>query len=283
MILGTTAIRDRLEKGQIFRPDTWDSRNVKEASYQLRVARDGLLLNGTPYPPGSSRPSEHIDVDPGEMVVLSTMEQFNLPEDIVGRLGLTLNYTVRGLTPLFGFQVDPGYSANFDDERLYLRVVNLGPETVRVMPGTDLFNIEFHEVSGDVVVGKRERTFKRILDHLPPGAGDTYASTVRRDVEREVDRLERGFQPVVLFGVFLVASAVIGAVVAILVSVLTNDSAEAPSWFQTWGWVLLASLAGVAFAVTALVGVATIFASGRVMRRHPSGPGERQRDSSRRP
>ena len=53
MILGTAAIRERLEKGEIFRSGTWISGNVGEASYELRVASDGLILEDGPIPPDS--------------------------------------------------------------------------------------------------------------------------------------------------------------------------------------------------------------------------------------
>ena len=46
MILGHNEIHNRLTKGEIFRKGTWESCCIKEASYALRVAPDGLMLEG---------------------------------------------------------------------------------------------------------------------------------------------------------------------------------------------------------------------------------------------
>ena len=43
MILSGDAILNRLQDGQIFRQGTWHEDFIKEASYALRVANDGLL------------------------------------------------------------------------------------------------------------------------------------------------------------------------------------------------------------------------------------------------
>ena len=56
MILGGSAIRERLEKGEIFRADTWEDSCIKEASYTLRVAPDGIMIDGKTFPPGEDLP-----------------------------------------------------------------------------------------------------------------------------------------------------------------------------------------------------------------------------------
>ena len=46
MILDKTTIRERLYNGEVFKDGTWVEESIKEASYALRVASDGLLLRG---------------------------------------------------------------------------------------------------------------------------------------------------------------------------------------------------------------------------------------------
>ena len=53
MILGHNEIHNRIAKGEVFRGGTCDPGCVKEASYVLRIAADGLLLDGKFYDPFS--------------------------------------------------------------------------------------------------------------------------------------------------------------------------------------------------------------------------------------
>ena len=150
MILGEDAIRRRLKDGQVFRDGSWVDESIREASYVLRVASDGLLLGGKRFRPGKDKVDQRIEINPGEIAILSTMERLNMPRDLVGKLGIRFNYATQGLTGLMGIQVDPYFGWGHDDERLYIRVANLGNESVPIDLGADVFTFELHEVSGNV-------------------------------------------------------------------------------------------------------------------------------------
>ncbi|MDP2856624.1 MAG: hypothetical protein Q8P50_01435 [Bacillota bacterium] len=62
MLLGTRALRQRLDKGEIFHPGIWVAGSIKEASYALRVASDGLMVEGEQYPPHTTYPRPYIVV-----------------------------------------------------------------------------------------------------------------------------------------------------------------------------------------------------------------------------
>ena len=82
MILGTTEIRKRLDAGEIFRQGTWDAECIKEASYALRVAQDGMVFDGKPYAPeGGDCPEWPITLKPGHLATLSTLERLCMPGD----------------------------------------------------------------------------------------------------------------------------------------------------------------------------------------------------------
>ena len=72
MILSGEAILERLRDGQIFRQGTWDAASIMEASYALRLANDGLLVNGEFYDPGVPYTGSYISIEPGEIAILST-------------------------------------------------------------------------------------------------------------------------------------------------------------------------------------------------------------------
>ena len=132
MILDKETIRERLYNGEVFKDGTWVEESIKEASYALRVASDGLLLRGKRYKPNEESIEGRIEIKPGEIAILSTIERLDMPGDLVGKLGIRFDYATQGLTGLMGIQVDPYFGWGHEDERLYIRVANLGNETILI-------------------------------------------------------------------------------------------------------------------------------------------------------
>lgn len=260
MILGHDEIRKRLNAGEIFRKDTWVDCSIKEASYALRVAKDGMVVGGRIYEPdGNSYPNSFIEIEPGSIAILSTVEQLNMPGDLVGRLGIRLDYASKGLTGLMGIQVDPFYGRNHSDERLYIKVANFGNEIVKIPPGDRVFNIEFSTVKG-AYNPEKPSTWKRIKDSLASQEHIdwTYMTRVQTDAQgiesrviRDIDGIREGSQSVVMFGVFLVAITILGVMTALILNVK-----GAPSWVTDVGWIALLVLLFI--AVLAIVAFVTI-------------------------
>lgn len=266
MILATSEIRRRLSEGLLFRPGSWVPEGVQEASYDLRVAPDGLFAGGQPYSPGKPYPKDYIQVAPGEIAVFSTLEEPNMPSNVVGRLGVKFDYTVKGITPLFGFQVDPGYGADDENERIFLRVANLGSQPVIIRSGERVFNLEFHLIDGqaEIVKSRREPTWSRLQKQLLPWEEAAWSNIVNveqrmRKVEQELrddmSRIERSWQQVVFFGIFLIAASLLGGTIAALINTANNSAPRVPIWFLSWSWALLLILIGVAVIVTLVIGV----------------------------
>ena len=157
MILGKEAIRERLNKSEVFKAGTWVEESIMEASYALRVASDGLHHGGKRYRPDEDSIEGRIDIEPGEIAILSTEERLNMPGDLVGKLGIRFDYASQGLTGLMGIQVDPYFGRGHEDERLYIRVANLGNETVPIDPSAKVFTFELHRVEGEVPVPAEPR------------------------------------------------------------------------------------------------------------------------------
>ena len=150
MILSGESILERLKDGEIFRQGTWDEGSIKEASYALRLANDGLLVEGKFYEPGVIYTGAYIGIEPGEIAILSTVERLNMPNNLVGKIGVRFDPSIRGLTGLMGIQVDPLYGSGQGDERLFIRVINLGNEAVRFSSQATVFTFELHELKGTV-------------------------------------------------------------------------------------------------------------------------------------
>ena len=272
MILGREEILKRLKSGDIFRKFTWDEKCLQEASYALRIADDGLLLDGKFYNPGVQYKGDYINIDPGKIAILSTKEEIVMPADLVGKIGIRLNYALLGLTGLMGIQVDPRYGCDKQKERLFIRVANFGNAPIRLSPGDMVFTFELHEVAGEVPENPRQDSWPRIKKQL---AGldnaswsyvtqvednfDKRAESLKDQVSSEAESLRQHLQPVVLFGIFLVAVTILGVALALIMNVSDVYTTYVPRWVVTFGWVMFLITLCVACVATALMGAVMIY------------------------
>lgn len=269
MILGSEAILERLKKGEIFEKGTWDEQHIKQASYALRVAPDGLMLDGKRYRPGKDFFKGDFEIKPGEIAILSTIERLDMPGDLVGKLGIRFDYATQGLTGLMGIQVDPFFGWGPAEERLFMRVANLGNKPVPISVGADVFTFELHEVKGKVPTptSPRDSMWYRLQDALGDqhNAGWSNVTQVQSNVEDVERRLETDIkgirdylQPLVMFGIFLVAVTILGVALSVILSVRDTPEVAVPTWVTGWGWIVLLVTLSVATFLTALMGAVTV-------------------------
>ena len=269
MILAHNEFLDRLSKDEVFRRGTWAADSVKEASYALRVASDGLILEGEPFKPSQSHVEGDILIKPGKIAVLSTVERLNMPGDLVGKIGIRFKYASQGLIGLMGIQVDPNYGRNYEDERLYIRVANIGNDDIAIPVCDEVFTFELHTLLGHVPSRPkpREPMWFRLQETLAQRtfSGDSNITQVNADLMAVSEQLRsdiRGIrnylQPLVMFGIFLIAVTILGVALMVIVTGSDMPEKEVPLWVRSWGWkVLLGTISFAAFA-TGLMGVLTV-------------------------
>ena len=280
MILGSGAILSRLRRGQIFRDGSWDEKHLKEASYALRVAPDGLMIEGKRYKPDEECIDGDILIEPGKIAVLSTVERLNMPGDLVGKIGIRFKYACQGLTGLMGIQVDPFYGWGRDNERLYVRVANLGNYDITIPVCAEVFTFELHIVFGYVPKPSlpRDLMWHRILDTISEQRDPSWSYVTRvqahvdesrRDASQQGDTLRERMestrteirdylQPLILFGIFLVAVTILGVALTVIVSGSDIPEVYVPTWVRNWGWKILLVTLSCAAVATALIGVVTV-------------------------
>lgn len=194
-----------------------------------------------------------------------------MPNDLVGHQGIRINWAFRGLTGLMGIQVDPLYGAQYEDERLYLRFVNLGNQDIYIQPGDAVFNIEFARIEGGHAPNPRPWMWKRVLElvQAQEHADWSYATrievdlkseaaNIQSDLKSQVDSVRRGPESVVMFGVFLVAATLLGVMLSLLLTFKDTPSASVPDWVTGWGWVLMLIFIGIASLATGGIGLAIV-------------------------
>ena len=289
MILNGDQIRERCDDesspAEIFKPDTWNPNGFREASYVLRVAADELMIDGTFYERGTPYPETYIEIKPGRIAVLSTKEELIMPNDLVGKIGIRIQYALKGLTGLMGIQVDPCYGRQRDGERLYIRVANLGNEPIKVLPGDGVFTFEVHQLAEpiDCSAFTKDPTWEVLKRGLADqdDASWSYATRINdesvergRQLKDEADEREERhqnrfefeiggirdyIQPVVMFGIFLVAVTILSVSIATIVSLRNVEGAAVPAWMTEWGWaLLLITLVGATLATGSVAALTCI-------------------------
>ena len=156
-----------------------------------------------------------------------------------------------------GIQVDPRYGSDKEKERLFIRVANFGNAPIRLSPGDMVFTFELHEVAGEVPENPKRNSWPRIKGQLAglDNASWSYVTQVKYDFDKEVESVRQHLQPVVLFGIFLVAVTILGVALASIVNVSGAYTNYVPRWAITLGWVMFLFTLCVACAATAAMGV----------------------------
>ena len=256
MILSGEAIRERLKDKQIFQEGTWVPESIKEASYALRIANNGLLVDGDFYDPGVHYTGAYINIEPGKIAILSTKELLSMPANLVGKIGIRLNYAHQGLIGLMSIQVDPLYGRE-EAKSLFIRVANFGNEPIRLSPGDDVFTFELHTVVGrTVALPPKEPTWPRLKNHLKyqTNSSWSYLTQVKQDLSDETAGIRDYLQPLVMFGVFLVAVTILGVSISVILNLREIPPTQVPDWVTDWAWAVLLITMSIATVATAWIG-----------------------------
>ena len=272
-ILTGKEIKRRSE--DIFSNDSCHEHSFQEASYDLRVATDTYIrVGGVMYSPDRNPYKEPVIViNPGELAMLPTIESFNMSKDLVGSLKIKFSHSRKGLTPLFGPKVDPYFGRGHKDERLFLWVSNLGTEPIKIKKEERVFNIQFHTLVGEEPdfdkkdpIGPQIESEALNLGSEPDlGFMNEMRIRVTNDLNNRMSRVEHGTSQLVLFGVFLIASALIAGAFAVLFSLAPQLNSDQNALVanllksQVTVWIIWAILISLATYILAMFAGAVVF------------------------
>jgi deoxycytidine triphosphate deaminase len=137
-ILGSEEIKKQVSK--LFKEGTYNEKMIEQASYDLRLDKKYIKNGDTKI----GQDGENIKLPSRKLSLLTTMEEFHLPENICARAGITFSRSQMGLFPLFGPQIDPGFEGTFCG-----LVYNMSDEEIDLEIGKKIFKLEFCEVQGN--------------------------------------------------------------------------------------------------------------------------------------
>lgn len=212
-------------KDELFAEDTFSKSCLRAAAYDLRVQVDHT---------GSSSPDLEVNhatvvLRKGQTVALESVELLTMPWEIAANIGVKHRRAMRGLFLSPGLFIDPGFGRSLsldrpDGRRLKFLATNMGkdPMELRLGPeGDHVVGIQFFRVEG---AGPKEEV--QISDDSAKGLAifEDLAKVERsvRSVKDVAHRTKTATESVVIFGVFLVSAAIIGAIFTAIIAIAAS-------------------------------------------------------------
>ena len=237
-VLSGNEIRRR--KNDIFESG-YDDKCVDNAAYNLRINDKFLIINGEFY--DEERPYNDVLIKlPAKKVsVISTIEKLKLSEKLCARVGITFKFSRKGLIPLFGPQIDPGYNGHF-----YAVVYNTNNKHVPIQKGDkilkmEIYTLEENEEEDKVKEGTKGKKDANIYEtQFPFDSREidelmeiTKEETIGKEkleenirilenkienINSKVEEATSGYKSVVWFGILLISTTIFGVILSLLLS-----------------------------------------------------------------
>jgi deoxycytidine triphosphate deaminase len=257
-VLSKEEIKKR--KDEIFESG-FEEKCLDIAAYNLRLNDHNMMIGGKKYDtnnPYDYRENEgFIKLPSRKISMLSTQEKLKLPNDLCARVGITFSWSMKGLIPLFGPQVDPCFNDYF-----YAIVYNLTGEDIKLNKGDSILKMEFLTIEGDINIPPFPHGFPKIESEMTEkdSVGDLLheAKKINEKIDKlttdvqinnakmttdiqtnnaKIELVESGYQNLVLFGIFLISASIFGVVLSFLLSCANYENL---SELMGGGWLPLA-------------------------------------------
>lgn len=255
LLSGNTLVKALNKSNHIFQNESWTVRNIRGAGYDLRLAGDCLVY---PSSSGERQYStvdnggpevNYFTLRPGDSALISTIEKVCFDLDVAGMVGPKFSLASKGLLMLNGNAVHPGYGRRLDlesrrwlpedDVRLHFIVANVGPDDITLRVGDPVAHLQVYSVEpAPSMAYANNRSFAQLREGLFHG-GSIYFRTIQdlRDevknlrikigaVEQQtithetaIGRMTDVTSLIIVLGVFLISSALLGFVLTALVSI----------------------------------------------------------------
>lgn len=220
---------------EIFEPDPKPDFDtcLEPAAYNLRLGKNHLIIDGEPFDLNHPFHESYIALPPKQISLLSSMEKLRLAPDICARVGISFEFSRKGLQPLFGPQIDPGYNEFF-----YAVVYNSRADEIILNEKERVFKVEFHTVDKTVdpsIKRAQSLTFDEIKKELIPLTKENSVGKLKKDNEDFKDRIQslekshaqirEGYNQLFYFGILLISATIFGVMYNSLLNLPkeTND------------------------------------------------------------
>lgn len=220
-VLSGNAIADLVASGTLIVKTSFSKGSLQAASYNPRIARDGLITPDgvTVEPDSDGRRPARVVLESGDAAVFSTEEKFVMPDAIVGNITIKNTQATEGLLLLSGLLIDPGYgSDNKRGRPLYMHVANIGKKPIVIKPGDQIARIQFLSLCGRPGP-KRQEEWAGWSAQEQPSLGFL---TELKALKEKVESTSSQVQYVVVLGFVVLAITLIGVVLATVLGIVAK-------------------------------------------------------------
>jgi len=251
-------------KDEIFVRGTYAESSFSGLGYQLRLADDDCLVNGIYYPPKGSASAGRgfIEIPPGQLAFLSTLEVFNLAPDLLGRFGLKFKFVRVGLVPLLTTFVEPRSRG-----RLYFPVLNASADKIILRPGEEIITVIFHVAPTIPDMSDLPTPEWQFLptDVIEEHIKIRMVSTVElesqiRKIRDDIQFIQSGQERVIALAVSVIAATILGAILqtmfglfAITQNMIPSNQTSKMLWILIPSGVYLFSVFFVVFLIAFII------------------------------
>ena len=228
----------------------------------------GPAGESTKYDLGQHHP-DPIILNEGEVALVSTVEQCRFPSDVAASIATKWDMARKGLLVLTGGFINPRFGLTQvdgrwipkDNERLHFLVVNLGAEPQALIPNeTRLASVQFLSMIGDpdeLVAPSTQAVIAREYPADAPVAALAVFRELRRQRSRldqlntSYERLEHGFQPLLTFGLYILAITFLGVILNGMFQLASEQRAKqfASMFAGHWPFTIVVTAIVIAIAV----------------------------------
>ena len=146
-VLVDKEIRKLVEERELI--TNFAEQSLEGASYDMRVGPE-YIKQGKIEPLDHGHPN--LILQPGEFVLLRSLEELNMPLNLIGHNGIMSPWAKRGLVSLFSPQIDPGFSGF-----LTVPVFNAGDAPITIAYHDKMFTVEFVRTAKNASRGWSDR------------------------------------------------------------------------------------------------------------------------------
>lgn len=139
MLMADFEIKKSIDEGSLVIKN-FSEKQLQGASYDIRIGKEVMISNKELVINMEDKSTAKIE--PGEFALISTHEYFEIPKDIAGNIGGKTYFTRRGLIPLTGLQIDPGFKGI-----LAIGVFNSSPKNIIIEYLESFCTIQFFKLS----------------------------------------------------------------------------------------------------------------------------------------
>ncbi len=150
-VLSGAQIKRMVESGELL-IEPFEDELVQPATYDLRVGHKILASPLSPEILGATvelnDKTNSYNIQSGQMISVLSFEKLELPLTVCGRPGIKSSFARQGINAFGGVQLDPGFRG-----RLFLNLLNVGPEAVAVTQLEPMFTVEYQRLEEPAELG----------------------------------------------------------------------------------------------------------------------------------